>query len=336
MLQKQRIEIADNVMRAGQLAAALEVCGWPKPGNVHRTADFPNTRFEHFIAGSISLGPVLRESAFRGIAAGLKEIKLGEIYVGRLIKRAVVEVKTWHKGENTHLGVIMLFIPTAAAAGMTLAQHEGVKASWLHESFKTVMESTECEDAVQVYDAIALANPSGLGKIKRGKAPDLTSKEAKRVLIQRDLTLFDVMKVSSGWDNIAGELANALQITLNWGHPIFQKTYAKTQDINIATVHTYLNLLSLFPDTFVARNVGLKYTSDITEAVKIGMKKAEEISNRAERILQLGGLTTPVGRREIFEFDKELRRQGKELNPGTTADLTAASIMIAILCGLRF
>ncbi|KPV63135.1 MAG: triphosphoribosyl-dephospho-CoA synthase [Candidatus Bathyarchaeota archaeon BA1] len=334
--QKHRVEIADDVMRAGQLAAALEVCGWPKPGNVHRTTDFPDTRFEHFIAGSISLGPTIRDSALRGMAAEVGEVKMGEIGIGGLIKRAVLDMRTWHKGENTHLGVILLFMPIAVAAGMTLASLKSIDVTSLRESFVRVMGSTGCEDAVEVYDAIVLANPGGLGKVKGGKAPDLTSEGAKRELVERGLTLHDVMRVSAAWDTIARELTTALQITLNTGYPTLQNTYVQTRDINITTVHTYLKLLSLFPDTFVARNVGLKYTSEISKAVEIGMKKAREISIRAERILQLGGLTTPEGREALFEFDKELRRQGKELSPGTTADLTAASLMIALLCGLRF
>jgi triphosphoribosyl-dephospho-CoA synthase len=336
LLQKRRVEIADDVMRAGQLAAALEVCGWPKPGNVHRIADFPDAKFEHFIAGSISLGPTLRDSTFMGIAAGLNEIKASDIGVGELIKRAVVEMKAWHRGENTHLGVILLFVPTAAAAGMTLVDYEEMNVTSLRQSFKRVMESTTYQDAIEVYDAIMLANPGGLGRVENKKAPDLTSKEAKQELVKRGLSLYDVMKVSAAWDTIARELTTALQITINTGYPTLKNIYTQTHDINIATVHTYLKLLSMFPDTFVARNVGLKYTLEISKAVEIGIKKAKDISSRAKKILQLGGLTTMEGREALFKFDNELRKQGKKLNPGATADLTAASLMIAILCGLRF
>lgn len=333
-LKISRVKIADDVMRAGQLAAALEVCGWPKPGNAHRTADLPNTRFEHFIAGSISLGPTIRESALRGEAAGLCEIEVGEIGVGELIKHAVLDMRAWQRGGNTHLGVILLFIPIAAAAGMAHMDDEGINLTSLRQSFKRVMESTTCRDAVEVYEAIILADPGGLGRVEGKGAPDLTGEGAERELVDQGLSLYDVMRVSAPWDTISRELTTALQITLNTGYPSLQDIYLQTLDINIATVHTYLKLLSLFPDTFVARNVGLKYTSEIDKAVELGMEKAGEISSLAEKILQLGGLTTPEGREALLEFDYELRRQG--LNPGTTADLTAASLMIAILCGLRF
>ena len=68
--------MADGVMISAQLAAALEVSGWPKPGNVHRMANFEDTTFEQFIAGSIALGPQARMAALRGIEAGRRKIDL--------------------------------------------------------------------------------------------------------------------------------------------------------------------------------------------------------------------------------------------------------------------
>jgi len=41
------------------------------------------------------------------------------------------------------------------------------------------------------------------------------------------------------------------------------------------------------------------------------------------------------GHKEIEEMDEELRRSAGNLNPGTTADITAASLMIALLTGFR-
>ncbi|MEM3546281.1 MAG: triphosphoribosyl-dephospho-CoA synthase [Candidatus Bathyarchaeia archaeon] len=329
---KRKIEIADQIMVAGQLAATLEVCGWPKPGNVHRTSDFPDTRFEHFIAGSISLGPVLWETAFKAVSLKLGETS--EVKIGSLIKRAVLNVKAWHRGGNTHLGVILLFIPMAAAVGMTLAASSNINIPDFRENFARIMESTTCEDATEVYDAISQAGPGGMGQVLGGKAPDLQNSEAERLLLEGNLTLYDVMEVAAEWDTIARELVSSLPITCTVGFPILQTLYSESKDINVATVHTYLKLLSLYPDSFIARKVGLKYTSNVAEAVKIGMKTAEEISEKAGKILQLGGLKTPEGRRELFKFDVELKM--KKLNPGTTADLTASSLMLAILNGLRF
>lgn len=120
MIMENKVnEIADDIMRSAQLAAALEVSGWPKPGNVHRIVDLVGTRFEHFIAGAIALGPSVREAALQGVKVSLGKLQMSDIEVGRYIKEAVSEVKRWHRGGNTHLGISLLFIPLAAAAGLT-------------------------------------------------------------------------------------------------------------------------------------------------------------------------------------------------------------------------
>ena len=334
-MQIRRVELADDIMRAGQLAAALEASGWPKPGNVHRRADFPETRFEHFIAASISLGPSLKDGALRGAAVEAGEIDATEAGVGRLVKRAVLDMNSWQKGGNTHLGTILLFAPMSVAGGMTLMHGKKFDLQYFRQGFRKLMESTTPQDATEVYEAIAAARPRGLGSVESADAPDLASGKEIGEIVTRGLTLYDVMKTSSRWDTIASELVDSLKITLNVGYPALCEVYFETHDVNIATVHTYLRLLSQFPDTFVARNVGLKHTTVISRAVEIGMDKAREISLRAAQILQMGGLATARGRKNLARFDNDLRKN-KQLRPGTTADLTAASLMVTLMCGLRF
>jgi triphosphoribosyl-dephospho-CoA synthetase len=86
-------------------------------------------------------------------------------------------------------------------------------------------------------------------------------------------------------------------------------------------MHTFLKVLSEHPDTFIAR--------------KVGFEKAREISLNAKKVLELGGVETSKGRKGILEFDKKLRESGNLLNPGTTADLTAAALALCILSGYR-
>ncbi|MCX8171600.1 MAG: triphosphoribosyl-dephospho-CoA synthase, partial [Candidatus Bathyarchaeota archaeon] len=77
--------LADYIRQRAELAAALEVSGWPKPGNVHRTRDHADARFEHFLAGSIALGPSIAAAALRGVMAAKGKINLSEVGVGRFI-----------------------------------------------------------------------------------------------------------------------------------------------------------------------------------------------------------------------------------------------------------
>ena len=51
---------------------------------------------------------------------------------------------------------------------------------------------------------------------------------------------------------------------------------------------------------------------------------------RARHVLSLGGIGTPEGRRAGVELDAHLRSDGNKLNPGTTADLVAACLFVAL------
>jgi len=81
----RREEIGDYVSRCASLAALMEVSAYPKPGNVHRTRDLPDTRFEHFLAGAVAIGPDMRELAMRGVDAVSGELGWDKVGVGRSV-----------------------------------------------------------------------------------------------------------------------------------------------------------------------------------------------------------------------------------------------------------
>lgn len=323
----------DEVMVKAQLAACLEVSGYPKPGNVHRLRDFPDTRFEHFIAGSIAIGPAIRFSASSGIRAGLNEIDLNDISIGSLIKRAVLNVNCFHSGGNTHFGMITLFIPLAASAGMCFAKWRSLSEVKLRTSFIEIVKSTTIRDALDFCEALRIAGVGGLGKLSNSSLPDVNSSDVKNRIVSENITLYDLLDFSSSWDLVASEFVNGLETVFSVGYPSFLEFYEEYNDINIAIVHSFLKLLSIKPDTFIARKFGLKFSSDIVEALSIGLNFSRNISLRAQRILDLGGLTSSDGRRELFKLDDELANAG--LNPGSTADVLATSLFAALLLGFK-
>ncbi|MCW4055912.1 MAG: triphosphoribosyl-dephospho-CoA synthase, partial [Candidatus Bathyarchaeota archaeon] len=56
---------AQQVSSSLQLAILLEVSA-DKPGNVNRTASFRSTRYEHFLASAVAVGPSFELAAERG------------------------------------------------------------------------------------------------------------------------------------------------------------------------------------------------------------------------------------------------------------------------------
>jgi len=317
MVMRSVNKITEHVSSCLQLAVLLEVSAYPKPGNVHRTADFQETKYEHFLASAVATGPHFRHAARRGAMVSSGKIGSEKVGVGAVIKSAVRDVSRWQHGGNTLLGSIILLSPLAAAAGMAFA--EGLfSVNKLRENVKTVVESTTPMDAVDVYDAISIAKPGGLGKAPKLDATDPASK--KRILDER-VTLFEVFKISSEWDSVASEWANNYPVTFDLGYPYFIQQLQSIGDINVATVHVFLKILSEAPDTLIAR--------------KVGMAKAKEVSLQAKHVLEIGGLLTPEGRRSLWALDGDLRRGAHKLNPGTTADITAAVLAVSVLSGQR-
>jgi len=304
------------VSRCLELAILLEVSAYPKPGNVHRTADFRETRYEHFLASAVAVAPHFEHATERGIKVSEGKINPTEVGIGTVIKDAAKSVSLWQSGGNTLLGSIILLSPMAVAAGM-LAKEKFFLPK-LRENIKVIVESSTPMDAVNVYDAIQIAKPSGLGKAPK---LDVTDPASRKRILENDVTLFDVFKIASVYDSVASEWVNNYPITFDLGHPYFAQQLKEARGINAATVHTFLKILSEVPDTLIAR--------------KSGLSRAMEVSAEAKRVLEMGGLTTPSGRRLLWSFDKRLRDPKHELNPGTTADITAAVLAISILGGYR-
>lgn len=330
-------ELLKHIRFSAELAAALEVSGWPKPGNVHRTRNYSTTRYEHFLAGSVSLGSSVELVALKSLIITKNRLDTSKIGVGKIIKKAIFDIENSHKGGNTHLGICLLFIPLAASAAKTYIEVGNFSLNVLRNNIKKVILSTTPRDTISVYEAISLvSSPHELGRVNDVHAPDIYDKKAYMKILKNKISLYDAMKESSSYDTIARELVTGMKISFNIGYGELIETFNHTKDINIATVHTFLRILSKVPDTFIARKIGLRKVSNIKEAVRIGIEETKWISEIAEQILNLGGLTTEKGAKILWDFDHKLQNLGEDYNPGTTADLTANALFIALLRGLKF
>jgi triphosphoribosyl-dephospho-CoA synthase len=310
-------EKAKHISNCLQLAMLLEV-STSKPGNVTPTASFEGTRIEHFLASTVASESSFEEAAQRGIAVSENKLKIRDVGIGGIIKQCAVDINVWQKGGNTLLGTVMLFVPIAVAAGMTpTGENLAFDFSQLRANLRLAVESTTAEDAVSLYEAIDVAKPSGLGD-----APDLdvTDPASKARLLEDDVSLFEVFKLAAGYDDICSEWVHNYPITFDLAYP-YLKAQLERGDLNTAVVHTFLKILSEHPDTFIAR--------------KAGVEKARAVSLEAKKVLELGGLETAEGKKGIRELDKRLRESGNMLNPGTTADLTAAALALCTLSGYR-
>jgi triphosphoribosyl-dephospho-CoA synthase len=309
---------AEHIAECLELAILFEVSA-DKPGNVNLITGFEGTRYEHFLASAVAARTSFEDAARRGVGVFNGEIQIDDLRIGHIIKNCVEEINAWQRGGNTLLGTVILFSPIAAAAGMTLTENDSISnISELRKNMKLVVESTTPKDAVDVYEAIKIANPSGLGK-----APKLDVNDPNSVdkIIEQNISLYQVFKIAAEYDRICSEWVNNYQITFDVAYPYLMEQMKKTEDLNIAIVHTFLKALADYPDTFIAR--------------KAGIEEAKEVSHMAKQVLELGGLETSEGKQSLHEFDMKLRRSSNLLNPGTTADVIAAALALYVLGGYK-
>jgi triphosphoribosyl-dephospho-CoA synthase len=131
-----------------------------------------------------------------------------------------------------------------------------------------------------------------------------------------------VFQIAAGYDDICFEWVNNFPITFDMAYPyLAEQLRGKGKCLNTAIVHTFLKVLAGRPDTFISR--------------KVGFEKTKAVSQDAENVLTLGGVETAKGRESILLFDKKLREYGNNYNPGTTADILAATIALCTLSGYR-
>ena len=305
---------AKQIARCLELAILLEASA-PKPGNVSVADNFEKTTYTHFLASAVAAAPSFETAAQRGISVSKGKIGLADVGVGRLIKTCIADINAWQGGGNTLLGAVILLSPMAVAAGMTSTIED---LQNLRKNLKLIIESTTPRDAVNMYTAIEIANPGGLGK-----APNLDINDPDSVnrILDDKISLYEVFRIAEKYDTICSEWVNNYPITFDLAYPKLAKKLQNKDDPNNATVQTFLEVLAKVPDTFIAR--------------KTGIEKSKEVSLKAKQILNLGGTETPLGKKSLNEFDRELRKSSNLLNPGTTADIIAAALALCVLNGYR-
>jgi len=267
-----------------QLALLLEVSGTPKPGNVDRHREYPDLRFEQFMAGAV------------GAAEGL-EAAAGGAPVGEAFERAVAGM-SGQSGGNTQFGAVLLLVPLVRAAGA---------GDLTAESARAVVGRTTVADAVGFYRAfdhvdVAVDDPpdGGPPDVRRGG-------EAAPELRERGLTLADVMAESADVDGVAAEYTGGFERTFRTAGRIAGGTGPVTD----RAAEAYLAELAAAVDTFVVTQRGREAAREVRRRAQAALDGEEEPETLAEEFVDRG------------------------INPGTTADIVAGGLFVALERGLE-
>jgi len=314
-----KIKSLADLLRCINLSSLLELSGWPKPGNVHRTQNFLKTRYEHFLAGIAAVQPDFSNFCNQIYYTDTKNtLNFSFIQLGKLYQSASKSMMDWQNGGNVILGHILILAPLVAAATVCLKENK-----YLFEDFRSylnkIIEDATIEDTVLLYKAIKNCNPGGLGKINNY---DLTETDSIEKIKKDGVTLKKIFKLSKDYDLISREYFSGFQITLNMGLPYFFDIFNEYKDINIAIVNTYLKILSEHNDTLIIR--------------KSGADAAIKVKKAAKKIILNNGIASKSGLDLTNELDFELQKANGKLNPGTSADILAGVIFCALISGLKF
>jgi triphosphoribosyl-dephospho-CoA synthase len=257
--------------------ACLAELDAPKPGNVHIFADGHRMTAAEFIASADAAAPHLSASGAR---------------VGARILGAV-EATSEAVGANTNLGIILLCAPLAAAAENDISD--------LRASLIEVLQRLDRKDAELTYRAIVLAAPAGLGRSERHD-----------VFGPAIVSLLDAMTEASGRDRVARQYATSFADIFEVGLPRLEAAVLQYADQRWATLATYLEFLSAFPDTHIARKHGAPAADRVCDAAA-ALQRSLHATEHSETLLP-----------DLLTWDAALKADG--INPGTSADLTVATL----------
>ena len=281
--------IADNA----QLALLLEVSSTPKPGNVDRTHEYEDLRFEHFVTGAT------------GARRGLDNAAAGGS-VGEAFEQAVAGMSD-QSGGNTQFGAILLVTPLAVAAARTHGDAD-LPRPLTPEDASEVVADTTVDDAVGFYRAF-----EHVGVAVDEPPEDLTAPnvrlgaDAEPALREREMTLEDVMADSADIDGLAAEYVGGFERTFRMAERITDREGPVTD----RAAEAFLEALAAEIDTFVM--------------TQHDYETAEEVMHRAQAALD--GEETPADLASEFV--------DRDINPGTTADLVAGGLFVALEGGLE-
>jgi triphosphoribosyl-dephospho-CoA synthase len=222
----------------------------------------------------------------------------GDAPVGEAFERAVAGMSD-QSGGNTQFGALLLVTPLVRAATTGAVTPAGARA---------VVADTTVDDAVSFYRAfehvdVAVDEPpaeSPLPDVRRGA-------DAETALRDRGLTLADVMAESAAVDGVAREYAEG-----------FPRTFRTTDRILDASgpvadraADAFLAALASEPDTLVSTSHGHEVAEDVRRRAAAAREGSVSVETLAAEFVDRG------------------------INPGTTADLVAGGLFVALERGLE-
>jgi triphosphoribosyl-dephospho-CoA synthase len=208
-----------SIGQCATLACLLEVTA-PKPGNVHRGANFDDVTFEDFVASAVAIAPAMEKAA--------------ELGVGSTVLAAVQSTRDL-VNTNTNLGTILLIAPLAAVPS----------DEKLDAGVRVVLENLTPSDSDLVYQAIRIASPGGMGEV-----------DSMDIAEAAPSNLLEAMRLAADRDLVARQYVDGFSQVLTRVVPWLSDGIRSGWGLTATIVHTHVRLMSEHPDSLIARKCG--------------------------------------------------------------------------------
>lgn len=212
---------------------------------------------------------------------------------------AALEATYAKVGCNTNLGIVLLAAPVVQAA----LQYPQLG---LQQGLQQVLQNTTVDDAEKVYAGIRLVNPAGMG-----------SRDEHDVSQTPQITLLEAMQLASAHDMVARQYIENYAYIFTGVLPLYQTYIERWQRPAWALTAVYLSWLSSAPDSHILRKYG----------EQVALRVKQSASAHAQAFMALENPKTYMP--ELLKWDQTLKHE--KLNPGTSADLTVITAMLAEL-----
>jgi triphosphoribosyl-dephospho-CoA synthase len=209
---------------------ATLACLWevtiPKPGNVHRGADFEDLTFADFLASAVAIAPAMNAAP---------KNRIGQTVLNAV--RATQGVVS----TNTNLGTVLLLAPLA-----TVSTEISIETG-----LSVVLSDLEADDAILVYRAIQESGAGGLGSV-----------ESMDVAGEAPTDLLVGMQAAAEYDLVAQQYVNGFQQILQCVCPWIIDGINRSWNLAESVVHAHVRLMSEFPDSLIRRKCGAKVADE--------------------------------------------------------------------------
>ena len=197
---------------------------------------------------------------------------------------------------NTNLGIILLCAPIIHACIYfnNLTMREGIKK---------ILSSSTVKDTQDLCMAINISAPGGLG-----------TREIYDTASKPTVSILEIMNHSASYDRISYQYSHDYSDIFDFIIPRLVFLNKKHNSLDISLSLMFMEILAKIPDSHISR--------------KFDDKIAKKTSNNASDLLKIldREYSPDYLADRLNNLDYEYKKKG--INPGTTADLLVASLMI--------